>query len=60
MNDDPRGIRIVDRPAIKVRIQWEPRDLWVGFFWRKTAVALHVYICIVPLIPIHVSILTAR
>lgn len=53
----PPHWRIVDRPTLKVQFQWELRDLWVGLFWRKTQIALHLYVCIVPCVPLHVTIL---
>ncbi len=53
------ALRLVDRPALIVQLQWEPRDVWVGLFWRKTRIALHLYICFVPLVPLHVTILRA-
>lgn len=49
-------IRLVNRPKLIVQIQWEPRDLWVGLFWRRTDVALHLYFCLVPLLPLHITI----
>ena len=47
-----------------IEVLLEPRDCWVGVFWiRKPAhaatdngavtEALHVYICLVPCVPIH-------
>ncbi len=51
-----RILRFVDREKLKVQLQWEPRDLWVGLFWRRTDIALHLYVCLVPLVPLHVTI----
>ncbi len=53
------AFRIINRDRIKAQFQWEPRDLWVGLFWRRTDIALHLYICIVPLVPLHITILWA-
>lgn len=47
-------LRIIDRPRLKAQIQWEPRDLWVGVFWRESDLCLHVYICLIPLLPLHI------
>jgi len=50
--------RFVDRERLKAQFQFEPRDAWFGLFWRRTGIALHLYICIVPLVPLHVTIAT--
>ncbi len=50
------ALRIINRPTVKAQFQLELRDVWVGLFWRKTDIALHLYICIVPLIPLHITI----
>lgn len=41
---------------VVAQLQWEPRDLWIGLFWRLSDGVLHVYICVVPLVPLHVTI----
>ena len=53
-------MRIIDRPNVKVQFRLEPRDAWVGLFWRRTDIALHVYICLVPFIPLHTRDLEVR
>jgi hypothetical protein len=47
-------VRILDRPGLVAQFQWEPRDLWVGMFWHCTPVAWHVYLCLVPMVPLHI------
>lgn len=44
----------------RVRLKLEPRDAWVGLFWdvqrfcgRET---LHVYICAIPFVPLHIEV----
>lgn len=58
---EPARWRIVDAPRCKVQFQFEPRDLWVGLFWRVNRhpffSTLHLYICVVPTVPLHISIL---
>lgn len=55
---------------MRVRIRFEPRDCWIGVFWRWTcpvhdAEAIEpgglrykkvwdVYICLVPMLPVHI------
>lgn len=58
-----RRWRIINRPRLKVQFQFEPRDVWVGLFWRVTRHSglqfsiLHLYICLLPLLPLHIAIL---
>lgn len=63
---DPRAWRIYDGIYFKAQIQFEPKDCWIGVFWRVTErrdgafVArrhryLHLYVCILPLLPLHVT-----
>lgn len=51
---------------MRIRLEWEPRDLWVGAFWNlvpgkrnpitnRLETESHVYICLIPTLPIHVS-----
>lgn len=51
-----RRFRIVDRETVKVQFQFEPRDIWLGVFWRRSKIALHVCVCVVPLFPLHITI----
>ena len=57
-----RYLRLFDIPGkVRVQIQFESRDLWVGVFWRTTDTGLfHLHICIVPTIPLHVTVVTRR
>jgi len=50
---------------MKVSVQWEPRDLWVGAYWDVTINSgefgyydgrwFDVWLCLVPCVPIHVE-----
>lgn len=60
ISKQPPSWRLVDRPTIKLQLQFEMRDCWVGLFWRKTDLAIHLYICLVPTIPLHVTILRRK
>lgn len=51
------ALRFIDRPRLKVQLQFELRDLWVGLFWRKTDLCVHFYLCILPMVPLHVTVL---
>ena len=49
-------LRIINKPRLIAQFQFEPRDLWVGLFWQRTEIALHLYVCLIPLVPLHVTI----
>lgn len=38
---------------IEARILFEPRDFWVGIFWRTAPGELEVFVCLVPCLPLH-------
>ena len=52
--------RIINKPRLIAQFQVEPRDLWVGLFWQRTEVALHLYICLIPLVPLHITVARQR
>jgi hypothetical protein len=52
--------RLIDRPLFKVGFEFEPRDVWVGLFWRRTDYWLHFYVCMLPCVPLHVVVGNAR
>ncbi len=60
MEKAEKAWRIWDGDKVKAQFQWEPRDLWVGCFWRRTPNCLHLYICLLPMIPLHVTIWSPR
>lgn len=37
---------------MKIKAFFEPRDIWVGVFWDRRPTGLHIYICILPCLPI--------
>jgi hypothetical protein len=65
-NNDPRSTQIdVARDVAyvfdpkagvsrwKLRLEWKPQDLWIGAFWKWEKQRLHVWICLLPMLPIH-------
>lgn len=36
-----------------VRVERKMQDAWVGVYWDRAPLALDVWVCIVPMLPIH-------
>lgn len=57
------ALRIINRKTLKAQFQFEPRDVWLGLFWRTLRqmpppyYTLHLYICLLPLVPLHITLL---
>jgi hypothetical protein len=46
---------------VRVRILFEPRDLWFGVYWtRATYSRLLVYVCLLPCLPIRLEFFLGR
>lgn len=52
--------RLIDQPRLIAQLQFEPHDLWVGVFWRRTEIAIHLYVCLLPMIPLHITMATFK
>jgi hypothetical protein len=46
---------VTDREGQSMRptIKFEPRDVWVGWFWDRRSDGTHHYVCILPMLVIH-------
>ena len=38
-----------------VRVEWKPQDCWLGVYWGLRGPRWHMWICVVPMVPIHLS-----
>lgn len=38
-----------------VRVEWKPQDCWVGVYWDQDDWHLDVWVCLLPMVPIHVG-----
>lgn len=53
-------------PIRRIRLLWEPRDLWVGVYWDRPLPldigygfklrTLFIYVCLVPCLPIKITL----
>jgi len=61
------GGRVEGQAPVRARVEFEPRDLWVGAYWNRSpayagqdAKAMYLrweydlYVCLVPTLPLHV------
>jgi hypothetical protein len=37
----------------KMTIRFEPRDVWIGWFWDRRDDGTHHYVCLLPMLVIH-------
>lgn len=37
-------------------LKFDPRDVWVGVYWNPNPGRLDVYVCLLPLLPIHLCL----
>jgi hypothetical protein len=37
------------------RVEWKLRDMWVGLYWATEGHCLDAWVCLLPCVPIHVS-----
>jgi hypothetical protein len=46
------------------RLEFKPQDMWVGAYWHSHHVndahILDIWVCILPMLPIHIQINTIR
>lgn len=58
---NPPHLRLIDGNRLKVQIQFEPKGLWIGLFWRITrdvsppTSIVHLFVCVVPCFPLHIT-----
>ncbi len=44
------------RSRVDIILKFEPRDIWVGVYWKRSTILkrLDFWICIVPMVPLHI------
>ena len=40
----------------QIEALFEPRDIWVGVYWKRYPKALEFYLCVLPLLPIRIYV----
>jgi len=36
-------------------LEWQPRDVWVGLYWKRIGHCVDAWICLLPCLPLHIS-----
>lgn len=46
------------KKKFEIELKFEPRDFWIGVYWDWQAKErkFHIYICLLPLLPIHITL----
>lgn len=55
-----RKLKLFGGSRVASWLLFEPRDLWIGVYWKKDCTHGHVYICLIPMLPILVTWLRRR
>jgi hypothetical protein len=38
---------------MRVRLEYKLADMWIGAFWDRKGDTLHVWVCLLPCLPLH-------
>lgn len=47
------SVVITNRKEHMMTVKFEPRDVWIGWFWDRRDDGTHHYVCLVPMLVIH-------
>lgn len=50
-------VQILNGRHVKARLQWNPRDMWIGVYWSSHPLCWQLYVCLVPMFPLRVAVL---
>ena len=39
---------------MRIRLEFKPQDCWIGLYWKSNILYCHVWICLLPMLPVHV------
>jgi len=43
------------RRGWSIAMEFKPQDLWVGAFWKRIGNCVDLWVCLLPMVPIHIS-----
>lgn len=50
-----RKLKLFAGERLGMWLLFEPRDLWIGAFWKLDCTHGHVYLCAIPMLPLLIS-----
>lgn len=44
------------RPPLRwhIAIEWKPEDCWIGAYWKRRGSWFDLWVCLLPMVPIHI------
>lgn len=42
---------------IRPRLEFKLQDMWIGVYWKSVGHAVDVWVCLIPCVPIHFTLL---
>lgn len=48
-------MNFLKRRGIKAAVEFKLEDAWVGAFWKEKRGIMHLWICLLPCLPLHVQ-----
>ena len=49
------SVATVESGKVNVRVEFKPQDCWIGAYWARNDGRTHLWICIIPMFPIHLT-----
>ena len=40
-----------------MRFEVKKQDAWIGAYWKQDRYALHIWVCFLPMLPLHIIVL---
>jgi hypothetical protein len=40
---------------MKLQLEWKKQDCWIGVYWKRSVSTLHLWICVLPCLPLHLQ-----
>ncbi len=41
---------------MSIRLEFKLQDCWIGLYWKRDQDRLHVWLCVLPCVPLHIEL----